>query len=355
MAEEASNTEKALQHVATAQESLSTGDVETAQSSMEQALALAPRDPSVLTAFGSMLADVGNPEKAVITLRQAVRMEPAAGFEKYMYLGQLLGPTQEADDAFSTGIEILKSLGHSLGDSASDQQIAEISATLSSAMCSLAELRISRADDLAAASSDCISLLEQASQVAPANPEPLQVRASLQYELGDITGALRLLRESMSKWWLPQHVGDTEAGEGAHASAHPVAGGGSAAQSAVHGVHSQQNREADPPEDCSLCTPSYEFRVECCKLLLELDDSTEVVLEVLETLLCEQDDVPHTWHLLALAHYAGQNFQEAREALEYGLKVIDKVGKQGDAEMMGMFLELQQCLAEVPLTDVGAE
>lgn len=75
---------QALQHVATAQESLSTGDLEIAQSNMEQALALAPRDPNVLTAFGIMLADVGNPEKAIVTLQQAVRIEPSTGFEKYM-------------------------------------------------------------------------------------------------------------------------------------------------------------------------------------------------------------------------------------------------------------------------------
>lgn len=52
---------------------------------MERALALAPRDPNVLTAFGSMLADVGNFDKAILTLRQAVRIEPESGFEKYMY------------------------------------------------------------------------------------------------------------------------------------------------------------------------------------------------------------------------------------------------------------------------------
>lgn len=134
------NRLQALQHVTTAQEALSTGDMEVAQSSMEQALAIAPRDPNVLTAFGSMLADVGNFEKAILTLRQAVRIEPDTGFEKYMcerrswlyvvftnalpraqdvinayrYLGQLLGSSTEADEAFSSGIEILKKLGRSL-------------------------------------------------------------------------------------------------------------------------------------------------------------------------------------------------------------------------------------------------
>lgn len=136
---------QALEHVATAQEFLSTGDVDNAQTHMEQALHLAPRDPNVLTAFGSMLADVGNPERAIFTLRQAVRIQPSAGFEKYMcvgkadrefdamtpqpampslcrYLGQLLGSSQEAEENMSTGIQILKDLAESLVCSPGQQE-----------------------------------------------------------------------------------------------------------------------------------------------------------------------------------------------------------------------------------------
>lgn len=64
-------------------------------------------------------------------------------------------------------------------------------------------------------------------------------------------------------------------------------------------------------------------------------------------MLCEHDDVPHTWHLLALAHYAGHDYEEAHEALNYGLKVVHKLGKAGDEDLMSMFHELQECLAEV--------
>lgn len=39
--------------------------------------------------------------------------------------------------------------------------------------------------------------------------------------------------------------------------------------------------------------PSYEFRFECAKLLLELDDTTEVAIEVLEDLL--QVGGPFVW------------------------------------------------------------
>jgi hypothetical protein len=43
-----------------------------------------PLSLQVLTSFGGMLADVGNPEKAILTLRKAVRIAPNTGFAKFM-------------------------------------------------------------------------------------------------------------------------------------------------------------------------------------------------------------------------------------------------------------------------------
>ena len=67
-----------------AEEVLQVGDIKQATALMTRALALAPRDASVLTAFGSMLAEVGNEQKAVLTLRKAAQIEPDTGYEKYM-------------------------------------------------------------------------------------------------------------------------------------------------------------------------------------------------------------------------------------------------------------------------------
>jgi tetratricopeptide (TPR) repeat protein len=73
-----------MELVVKAQEELHLGRIDEAQTYMHEALSIAPRDPNVLTAFGSMLADVGNVEKSLLTLKQAVRLEPDSGFEKYM-------------------------------------------------------------------------------------------------------------------------------------------------------------------------------------------------------------------------------------------------------------------------------
>lgn len=74
--------------------------------------------------------------------------------------------------------------------------------------------------------------------------------------------------------------------------------------------------------------------------------------QVLDHLLCEHDDIPHTWHLLALAHYAGQNFEEAWDALQYGLKVMQNRGTADD-DMTAMFKELQECLTDAQKTGQG--
>jgi hypothetical protein len=60
--------------------------------------------------------------------------------------------------------------------------------------------------------------------------------------------------------------------------------------------------------------PSYEFRFECAKLLLELDDTTDAAVGVLERLVAEDDSVPDAWHLLGLAYYAGGELDAADEA-----------------------------------------
>jgi Flp pilus assembly protein TadD len=67
-----------------AEEVFAVGDIPKAQNLMAQALQAAPNHPDVLTAFGSMLAEAGNVEKAILTLSKAIHLQPHTGFEKFM-------------------------------------------------------------------------------------------------------------------------------------------------------------------------------------------------------------------------------------------------------------------------------
>lgn len=79
--------------------------------------------------------------------------------------------------------------------------------------------------------------------------------------------------------------------------------------------------DADGAEDAAGTlpdgAPGYEFRLETAKLLLDLDDSTEAAVRVLEGLIEERDTVPDAWFLLALAHHGACKFKRARENLDH--------------------------------------
>lgn len=137
----------------------------------------------------------------------------------------------------------------------------------------------------------------QAVAICPGNPEPLQALASIQFEQGNLDTALETLRGSISKWWQPAGahlIDDLDFDEGTSPGAAGIACEQPEAQqepsmghvSEGQGIHVHGNdQEGDNTPE--LVQPSYEFRVECCKLLLELDTGTETALQVLSVTLPE--------------------------------------------------------------------
>ena len=87
-----------------------------------------------------------------------------------------------------------------------------------------------------------------------------QVLASVKHEQGRLDEALQLLRQSMKLWWkAPREAAswdNTELGNG----------------------HVEVDDDEEMHED--LHTPSFEFRFECAKLLIQLDETTETAVEV---------------------------------------------------------------------------
>jgi hypothetical protein len=134
----------------------------------------------------------------------------------------------------------------------------------------------------------------QAKAIAPDSPEPEQALASLQYELGNSAGALQTLKTSMKKWWRPEAMDGKIAlpGNGDRlGSAEETSEGLVAtrrcddrAQVLPEGADAPPGTEATQDEDAHEAggdgLPSYEFRLECCKLLIELDESTDTAIEV---------------------------------------------------------------------------
>jgi tetratricopeptide (TPR) repeat protein len=72
----------------------------------------------------------------------------------------------------------------------------------------------------------------------------------------------------------------------------------------------------------------------------------QVALQVLEELLCEHDEAPHAWYLLALAYYGGGCFDEASETLEHATKLLAKLNPGPQRDASALYGELQERIKE---------
>ncbi|KAK9827266.1 hypothetical protein WJX81_005908 [Elliptochloris bilobata] len=293
-----------------AQDSLSVDDFDSARLYLRQAVQLAPQNLELLDALGALLAEAGPAEEAVATLQHAVALSPDAGFEKYMYLGQLLHGN-EALASLQKGVQLLQAAADAEG-SGEGGDGGGPRTQLAGALCALAEMHLAQVGDAAAAEGECEALLERARRAAPSNPEPLQVLASLRVEQGRPEEALAAL---------PREMGGSggQMGEGEDESREDAA-------DEADGDDSDGWEEASDGAGADEL-PSYEFRFEAAKLLLELDSRTDAVAQVLEGLLAEDDSVPDVWYLAALCAHAGGDFEAALEAIAAGERLLGAQGQ----------------------------
>ena len=319
----------------------------------------------LLDAYGSLLAELGDAEEAEEVLSRSIALAPEAGHEKYLYLGQMLdGP--EALSSISKGVQLLQkavqdrqeavtATATATGSSkagrkeaaaaAADerQELRGLSQQLCCALCAQAECQLNLVEEVEQVAVEVEALLQQARAMDDKSPEPLQALASMRSEQGQQEEALQLLRQSMLLWYKKEDDGDDddddddneedededeEMGEGE---------GRRKAAGAAGGMEEEEEEDEGP---------SHEFRFECCKLLLELDESTDVVVDVLEGLVEEDDSNPDVWHMLGLAYYAGQQLEEAREVVVRGVELLKKLGMGEEEEICVSFRELQAALEE---------
>ena len=278
--------------------------------------------------------------------------------------------TQEAERSMRRGIELLRQeiaqmedhpeLAGSGGDEAAEELAdarEHLREALSSALCSLAELLMGSAADeadeadeegdafqeLLAASpalQECENLLQEAQCLWSRSPEPLQALSSLRHLQGQDDLALELLRQSLSLWHIPLPPGAEERLENGRGGTNEV----------------NMVEEAGASPEISGTLPSYEFRFETAKLLLELDDSMETAASVLEGLLEENDTVPDVWLLLAVAYRSGGELEAAAEAASEGASMARKLGLPADHEVVAALGELETELSHMVVhTAVGAD
>jgi tetratricopeptide (TPR) repeat protein len=190
------------------------------------------------------------------------------------------------------------------------------------ACCALAEQLLATADDVAEVEDECDQLLRRAAESDPRSAEPLQVLASLRSQQGRAEEALEALRRSVATWRSRRGGRD---------------------------VDPDADLDDDADEDradehLGEYEVSYEFRFETAKLLLELDESVDEAVGVLEELLNERDDVVDVWQLLALANHGGCNFDRALELVTHAEQLNERQG--GDEATHANLMELRLAIEE---------
>lgn len=194
------------------------------------------------------------------------------------------------------------------------------------------------------------ALLGEAQNLWPESPEPKQALCSLRKNQGKEDEALVLLRESMALWFKPVE-NDSEDDQDA------------AAPALVRIPSKLEGDDEDNEDDESegyemdlqgMDLPSFEFRFETAKLLLELDETTDAAVQVLEGLIEENDSVPHVWLLLAVAYQAGGHLEESAEAVDEGLQVAQAMGLPTNDELIGALNTVKGQLDELAKAGAGA-
>ncbi|KAL4421299.1 hypothetical protein ABPG75_010590 [Micractinium tetrahymenae] len=357
----------AEEHYENAEMAFTMENFELARTSFKRALDMEPENIEFLEGYGSFLAEVGPQSEAVTVLQHAVALEPDEGFEKYMYLGQLVeGP--EAEQHVRKGVAVLRKY---IEEQAAQPQPAEgseeaadaaeekehLDATLCSCLCSLAEVLLTKSQQgeagVAGVAAEVEALLGEARHLSPASPEPLQSLASLRQQQGKDEEALGLLRQSLALWFKPAPEEPESEGEeeGAKAKEGEAAKKAAAAEAAEEEEElgsqdsdSEEGNEEDRmefEEGSFTELPSYEFRFETAKLLLELDDTVDAASQVLEQLLEENDQDPNVWLLLAMCYQGGGDLESALEAAEHGLQLCRQLGLPAGDEMLAGFEAVQ--------------
>ncbi|KAK9819943.1 hypothetical protein WJX72_004200 [[Myrmecia] bisecta] len=334
-------------------EAVAYDDFDNARQHLRQATELAPQNLEYLGAYGALLAEAGPREEAVVVLQREVALSPDKGFEKFMYLGQLL-EGEAAINNLRRGVQVLQAEVQALAEAARPE--ADVAKQqLAGALCSLVEAQMNSAADVAGVAPECEELLQRAREADASSPEPQQVLASLRVEQGRPEEALDLLKQSMALWFPrmqaimkaldsdsdeepAQRDGSADGAAGEAGAAAEL--GSEAAARESDGEEAMEGGEdgdgdGDDDGDAHEALPSFEFRFETAKLLVELDESTDDAIQILESLLAENDSAPilesllaendsapDVWYLMGMCLHAGGEPEEALEALEEGLRLL---------------------------------
>lgn len=302
----------------------------------------------VMAKIGECKVSMGDQEGARNDFEQAINIVPGGSNHKragyYLYLGQL-SLEEEALEAYKKGIQELESCiqcnlesmeiekeqfedPHKDGNSSSIS-INDLKNQLARAHCTVAELFLTDLCYAENAEKECEFHVETAMKITD---EPiidaLQVMASL-----------RLSQQKEAETYILKVYNEMK--EGCDALATMVGlneplGDGAVELSNVEAVNS---------------LPSFEFRSQSVKLLLECgsDECVQAAIQVLGSLLAENDEVIEIWYLLGCAFEMNDGGELAVEYWQRAIEMLEKVkeGLQQEDEDDDILQQLNECKDQI--------
>mmetsp|Transcript_7976 Transcript_7976/g.12067 ORF Transcript_7976/g.12067 Transcript_7976/m.12067 type:complete len:302 (-) Transcript_7976:166-1071(-) len=246
----------------------------------------------VLEDFALVLLEVGEFQEAINLLQRCITLSPNQGHTKYMTLGQLANGKQSLA-YFEKGISLILRLTNN------KNKDEELSAQLASAYVSAAEIFMTDCcfeNDAEQRAEKFISLALKAN---PQGAEPLQALANLRICQQRPEDALTALQQSFSLWK------DAQLGE----------------------------------------LPPFDFRKSTVKLFMELHQN-ETAIEVIDTLLREDDDVFDVWYLRGLCAFHLKDKEVCLSDLKTAMTLFDKHNLKGDPNFEEVVVHIRQLVAE---------
>ena len=240
-------------------------DIDTACKFYERALQMDERNHEIMDAFAAIKLESGDIDTAEKLFRTSISIAPDNGYEKYMYMAQIVGGHEGVKFTLK-GIELANETG--------DRK--PVSASM---YCSLAEIYMTDLSNEKDAEQKCEFYVQKAIEMdGKFGIEPLQA-----------LGGLRVLQGKRKE-----------------------------ATDAMKTVFERLQKATEESE-----IPEYEVRVRTAQLLLETNMAAEA-LSLIHVLLHENDEVPNVWYLGGLAARAAG---EEKHAIDLFTKTRDMLSK----------------------------
>lgn len=273
------------------------GELDEAADLFGRAASMSPRSVDILDSLAEALMEAGRPGEAAAALRRAIDLAPQAGFEKYMYLAQLLGNTMEAVDVSRAGVDVLRRERSALppagGDAAARR--AELADFEASALCGIAEV--------------LLGVIEESQDQAVADRLDGQAEAAIGGALAvSAAGSQGELEASMA-------LANLRLSQARGADARVAMARVAAAMRPALDVLDDEDGGDDSIVQGLGMLPPVPMRIAAGQQLVEVELWRDAV-SVLSSVLYECDFNVEVWYMLAIAFHRSDERDQALAALE---------------------------------------